>query len=151
MSNTGCGNISASCRYIFLVFLLFLSFVLQLPKEKTTQKQFNTTTFFWVVVRRTWTSWGFATSSCRVPSSSPKEELFRAAGHIRCVMLPIDPFVRLSPCRWHGTGAERRPRGFRCNTLNLLRGHPALTSQAAFALSRSLNMFRCGSWAHETP
>lgn len=135
----------------FLVFLLFLSFILQLPKEKNKEKQFKTTTFFWVVVRRTWTSWGFATSSCRVHSSSPKEELFRAAGHICCVMLPIDPLVRLSPCRWNGTGTERRPQGFRCNTLNLLWGHPTLTSQAAFALSRSLNMFRCGSWAHEAP
>lgn len=133
----------------FLVFLLFLSFILQLPKEKNKEKQFKTTTFFWVVVRRTWTSWGFAKSSCRVHSSSPKEELFRAAGHIYCVMRPIDPLVRLSP--WNGTGAERRPQGFRCNTLHLLWGHPTLTSQAALALSRSLNMFRCGSWAHEAP
>lgn len=58
-------------------------------------------------------------------------------------------WIHLSGC---GPDAEMkrpagcRPWGFRW-TLNLLWGHPAatLTSQAVFALSRSLNMFRCGS------
>lgn len=69
----------------------------------------------------------------------------------------LDRFAE-SCCRWiHRCGcgpdagmnraAECGPRGRRW-TLNSLWGRQSatLTSQAVFALSRSLNMFRCGSW-----